>query len=193
MNIETGELNIFIGSMFSGKTSKLINIYNKYKYCNKNIIVINYILDKRYTDKSILYTHDKREIPCVLSKNLFDTFDLNNDINNKKFMDTSVILINEAQFFKDIVKWVKIAVSPPFNKIIYLSGLDGDYKREVFGNWLELVPFCDSIHKLTAICNKCKCNDAIFSHRLISDSEQELIGNDIYIPLCRLCYDEINK
>jgi len=192
---DSGELHIIVGPMFSGKTSKLINIYNKYKYCNLNVKVINYVFDNRYTDTEILYTHDKRKVPCILSERLSDVYNFDtglgyiNNVNANTFDETKIILINESQFFKDIVHWVKLAISPPHNKIVYMSGLDGDFKRNVFGNWLELIPMCDTIKKITSICSDCKLKDAIFSHRIINDTRQELIGNDIYIPLCRLCYE----
>ena len=192
---DSGKLHILIGPMFSGKTSELINNYNKYKYCNLNVKVINYIFDNRYTDKQLLYTHDKREVPCILTENLNDVYNFETcngyitNENSNSFNETHIFLINEAQFFKDIVNWVKIAISPPYNKIVYLAGLDGDFKRELFGNWLELIPMCDTITKLSSICSSCKKRDAIFSHRLTNDTNQELIGNDIYKPLCRLCYE----
>lgn len=196
---DSGKLHIIIGPMFSGKTSEIINIYNKYKYCNLNVKVVNYIFDNRYTDKQLLYTHDKRQVPCILTENLNDMYNFeiqNGNINNdniNSFNETQIFLINEAQFFKDIVDWVKIAISPPYNKIIYLCGLDGDFKRNLFGNWLELIPMCDTITKLTSICSSCKVKDAIFSHRLTNDTKQKLIGNDIYVPLCRLCYENENN
>jgi thymidine kinase len=104
-----------------------------------------------------------------------------------EFTKASIILINEAQFFTDIVGWVKSAVEI-HNKKIYLCGLDGDFNREQFGELLELIPFCDKITKLHSICGICKTKDAIFTKRVVSGEEQELIGTDEYIPVCRICY-----
>ena len=126
------------------------------------------------------------EISSVKPKGVF--------INNlsKEFTEANVILINEGQFFKDIVPWVKKAVDT-YKKTIYICGLDGDFKRVQFNNWLgELIPFCDKITKLTSICGDCKSKPAIFSHRISDEQEQEVIGNDNYIPLCRNCYNTRN-
>ena len=72
------------------------------------------------------------------------------------------------------------------------SGLDGDFKRRRFGTILDLIPNCDDVVKLKAICKKCKKNDAIFTHRLTHESEQTLIGVDNYTSYCRHCYNLVN-
>ena len=46
----SGYLELFIGPMFSGKTSKLIELYKQYKFCNIPVLVINHSIDNRYTD-----------------------------------------------------------------------------------------------------------------------------------------------
>ena len=39
-------LEIIIGPMFSGKTSKLLEIYKQCKFCNIEVCVINHYTDK---------------------------------------------------------------------------------------------------------------------------------------------------
>ena len=60
---QTGSLDLWIGSMYSGKTTTLIQAYKKYVYIGKKVIVINYDQDKRYHE-TMLSTHDKVMIPC---------------------------------------------------------------------------------------------------------------------------------
>ena len=187
-----GYLSIILGPMYSGKTSKLIEIYNNYINNNTKVLPINYSKDTRYTTEPLLVSHDKVSIPCVLVSKLSEAFcDGETDKDNRnRFMDAEVILINECQFFSDIVEWVKMAVNV-YGKKVYICGLDGDFTRRPFGNWLDLIPFCDSITKLYSTCKVCKNNNAIFSHRLSKEKEQIVISND-YIPLCRMCYDVLN-
>jgi thymidine kinase len=83
--------------------------------------------------------------------------------DESRIADIDVILINEGQFFPD-----------------------GDFKRRKFGKMLDLIPLCDKVTKLSSNCNCGK--PAIFSHRIISDNELVLIGSDMYLPLCRDCY-----
>ena len=67
---DTGYLEIIVGPMFSGKTNKIIEIYNKYKSIY-NILVINYIGDNRYSNSDIV-SHDGNKIPCIPIKLLSD-------------------------------------------------------------------------------------------------------------------------
>ena len=184
---ETGYLGIVLGPMYSGKTSRLLSLYKQYKFCNIPIAVVNFAEDTRYSN-NMLSTHDKNMIPCFMKNTLTEAFPFDGE-EIKKY---KVFLINEAQFFPDIVKWVKQAISSKHKKIVHISGLDGDFKRNIFGNWLDLIPYCDTVEKLTSICCLCKNAPALFSHRLTDQKEQKIIGSDSYIPLCRKCYDESN-
>ena len=65
--MQTGYLELIVGPMFSGKTTRLIEIYNKYQ--QKNVIAINYSQDTRYSD-TMLSSHDKKMIPCLFADNL---------------------------------------------------------------------------------------------------------------------------
>ena len=45
---DTGYLELFVGPMWSGKTSELVRLYKQFSYCNMKILAINYEHDKRY-------------------------------------------------------------------------------------------------------------------------------------------------
>ena len=189
----TGYLGLFIGPMYSGKTSKLIELYKQFKFCGVNTMVVNYSEDTRYS-KDMLSTHDMNMIPCIMVSTLSEVADIVNEnshhananANDKHFGNANVILINEGQFFKDIVEWVNKAVTV-YKKCVYICGLDGDFKRRKFGALLDLIPICDKVVKLSARCHNCD-NHAIFSHRITAENEQVVIGSDNYVPLCRACY-----
>jgi len=177
---ECGYLEIFIGPMFSGKTSKLIDLYKQYSFCIIPLAVINHSSDTRYDD-TMLSTHDKIMIPCIQTSTLTS---VTNDMDN-----VDVILINEGQFFEDLYDFVVDMLK--FNKKIYVSGLDGDFKREKFGKILDLIPLCDKVTKMTSLCSLCKNGTpGLFSMRLTNEKEQMLIGSSNYIPVCRFCYEE---
>ena len=186
----SGFLSIILGPMWSGKTSKLVEIYKQCSFCNIDVLPINYIDDTRYGEgNDKMATHDERVIPCIKVKELKHISNICDDECNKKFMDAKVILINEGQFFSDIKEWVMCAVEK-HNKQVYICGLDGDFKRNKFGKLLDLIPFCDKVEKLSSICLVCKKCPAIFSHRTVTSNSdsQVLIGTTEYMPLCRNCY-----
>jgi thymidine kinase len=179
--MEIGNLHLYIGPMFAGKSSKLIECYNDCIKNNKNVVVITHSDETRYS-KYELSTHDLKKIKC-LKYNSLENF-IKEQENILKYCHT--ILIDEAQFFSDLLKCIELVEL--YKKSVIIFGLDGDFKRQKFGNILDLIPYADSVQKLSARCNDCN-NKAIFSHRIIQETTQIIIGNkNIYIPLCRKCY-----
>lgn len=179
-NSHISYLELIIGPMFSGKTTRLINIYNEKKSEGKKVKVINYSGDKRYHD-SMLSTHDKIMIPCVFSNTIKEV------CQPPEIHALDVILINEGQFFPDLYDSVLTLVET-YKKEVYICGLDGDFKRCKFGGLLDLIPISDNVIKLHAKCEKCNKN-AIFSKRLTNEEQQVLIGSSNYVPVCRDCYN----
>ena len=196
---QSGYLEIILGSMYSGKSTRLVEIYKKCKFCNISVAVINHSIDNRY-DEELLSTHDEIKIPCIKTEKLFDVWiegniSLEDDIKHipritdkLKVVTSNVILINEGQFFPDLFDFVNILLKE--GKKVYVCGLDGDFERKKFGSILDLIPLCDNVHKLSSLCSLCKDGTlGIFSMRLTSEKTQTLVGSDIYIPVCRKCYD----
>jgi thymidine kinase len=193
----TGYLELFIGPMFSGKTSKLLEIYKQSMFCNIPIIVINHSADIRYHDTH-LSTHDKTMIPCVQTTELMTIWDygsIDEPIEEKlydthiQFRESKVVLINEGQFFPDLVPCVEELLKE--GKHVYVCGLDGDFERKKFGTILDLIPLCDKVTKMTSLCSRCRDGTAgIFSLRITQEKTQFLIGSDNYIPVCRKCYEK---
>ncbi len=199
---KSGYLEIILGSMYSGKTSRLVEIYKQCKFCNMSVAVINHCIDNRYDDE-LLSTHDKIMIPCIKTERLFDIWTDSIDMEDNvaiiprikdkfKVATSDVILINEGQFFPDLEEFVKRLLSE--NKQVYICGLDGDFERKKFGQILDLIPLCDKVHKLSSLCSLCKNGTkGIFSMRLTSEKEQTVVGSENYIPVCRKCYEKSTK
>jgi thymidine kinase len=193
----TGYLELFIGPMYSSKSSTLVEIYKQCKFCNISLAVINHIIDRRY-DNELLTTHDQVKIPCLQACKLNDIWTDNGykKSGEKKDLwahntvrESDVILINEGQFFPDLYEVVVDMLK--YNKQIYVCGLDGDFERKKFGYILDLIPLCDKVTKLTSLCSICKNGkQGIFSMRLTNETEQTLVGSDNYIPVCRTCYNK---
>jgi len=175
-------LEIILGPMFSGKTSRLLEIYKQCIFCNISVAVINHSSDVRYDiSTTILSTHDQHKIPC------FSFTTLSNSFSNPDISNAQVILINEGQFFEDLFQVVCQFLQQ--GKKIYIAGLDGDFERKKFGTILDLIPLCDKVTKLASLCSKCKNGTpGIFSMRLTHEKQQTLVGADNYIPVCRNCY-----
>lgn len=182
-----GYLGLFIGSMFSGKTSKLTEIHRKYTFISKKVIVVNFAGDTRYSTENMV-SHDGIQIPCIMSDNIHRTI-------AKHFTDfesADVILVNEGQFFEDLYD-ATIYLVETMKKRVYIAGLDGDFKQEKFGQILDLIPKCDDVVKLHAICSVCRDGTpAIFSMRISDEADQVLIGTTNYSAVCRECFPKNN-
>ena len=182
MNVQNGGyLELILGPMFSGKTTRLINLQKQYHVCDISCCVINHIIDKRY-DNHLLCTHDHQSTDCFNINHLKDIYALN--IISKY----DVFLINEGQFFEDIFGVVSNLVET-YNKKVYICGLDGDFKRQKFGHLLDLIPLSDKVIKKSALCKLCKNGkEGIFTMRVTKEKEQIVVGANNYIPVCRQCY-----
>lgn len=177
---KTGKIEIIVGCMFSGKSSELIKIINRYRVLNKKILIVNHTIDKRYNDNSIT-THNQITMDCVS----IDSLTLLKTDPKFNYLESEVIVIEEAQFFNDLYEFVKYAADID-NKIIIVAGLDGDSNREPFGDILKLIPISDTIIKLSALCILCKDGTvANFSKRIIENKDQICVGSTEFIPVCR--------
>jgi thymidine kinase len=197
--LQSGYLEIILGSMYSGKTSRLVEIYKQCTFCNISVCVINHAIDNRY-DTELLSTHDQIKIPCIKTNKLLDVWsdciDMESNVglvprirDNFKVTRSSFILINEGQFFPDLEEFVKKLLLN--GKKVYVCGLDGDFERKKFGQILDLIPLCDKVTKLTSLCSMCKNGTlGIFSKRISSEQIQTVVGVDNYISVCRSCYDK---
>lgn len=65
--------------------------------------------------------------------------------------------------------------------------------RGAFPSILNLIPKCEKVKKLSAICKLCK-ESASFTFRTAGNASQKMIGGDeMYMPLCRTCHARETK
>lgn len=180
MSQNNAYLELIMGPMFSGKTSKLLDIYKQCKFCSIPCVILNHSSDTRYHE-TMLSSHDHVLAPCIMLSKLEDCLAI------KEVKDAHVILINEGQFYPDLHDSVVTMLN--HDKKVYISGLDGDFERKKFGQILDLVPLSDKITKLSSLCSLCKDGTpGIFSMRLTDEKDQTVVGVNNYIPTCRKCY-----
>ena len=187
-------LSLIIGCMFSGKTTELLRqltILSKFKKC----LYINNSLDTR-NKEGVFSTHNP------LYKNKIENIDMvsytdeefKNNMENMKTYD--VIGIDEFQFFNIDIQLI-VELVDIHKKTIFITSLDGDFNRNVFGKVFELIPYCDTIIKQHSYCSNCSNNKTlhhgIFTHKKKKQDDVIDVGADeSYISLCRECYVEKN-
>ena len=175
------KLEIIIGPMFAGKSCEIIRRVRLLKVCDKKYLIIKPIIDTRYsTDEVVSHNFDK--INCQPVKNIQDIYHKLND-------NIDTVFIDEAQFFNDLKNPV-LEIVEKFNINVVITGLDGDSNRNKFGEILDLIPYCDSCTKITALCQICKDGTSgIFSYRKSNENSQVHLGaGNEYMAVCRKHY-----
>jgi thymidine kinase len=181
-------LELIIGPMFSGKSSYLLSSIRRYKEIGLPVFIVTSTFDKRYTNDVKIVNHNREFAEADYAvKVLADV------VSKKGYLESKVVIIEEGQFFVDLVEFVREAVEL-FDKHVIVAGLDGDAQRKPFGKLLELIPLADSIIKLKAMCKKCNDGtEALFTSKKVHDTTVVDIGSsDKYEALCRAHYIAYN-
>ena len=184
---QRGNLSIRIGPMFSGKTTWLNEELCRLGALGVSVLKIVHSDDSRESleKDSAGSTHN----PCYTSLPVKITVVRCTSLENVDVSEYDVVGVDEAQFFGDlasvVASWVRTG------KIVRVSGLDGDFSGNVFGETLKLIPICDEVLKLNAYCSEClktsgKFVEAPFTKRIACSTEQTMIGGaEFYKPTCR--------
>lgn len=174
-----GRIELVIGPMFAGKTTELRRRVKREIHARRSCFVIKYAKDVRY-DACNVASHDQLTLRAQAAVSRLDEV-------QEQWRKFDVLAIDEGQFFSDLVDFCNTAADA--GKIVMVAALDGDYRRKPFGQICELVPYCESVEKLTAVCMMCHDRPACFTRRTVNVEQQELIGGaDMYIAACRECY-----
>ncbi len=192
-NRNIGKLDIIMGTMFSGKTSYLLNKISLFIELNLKVLYINIDFDDRseieYSTHNPFLNNLDLKVRDNINKNL--TMIKCRDFSNISFENYDIIMIDEGHFFDDIIKFTKKLLEN--KKHIIIATLIADFKGNKFGKVLDLIPICDEIIKLDSYCIECskekKIKKAIYSKRITKNKESiDIGGSDKYIAVCREHY-----
>ena len=182
MKHHTGSIEIVCGSMFSGKTEELIRRLVRATIARQNVQVFKPAIDVRYAAEKVT-SHagaDYSAIPVEKAA----------DIREKVEKDTTVIAIDEAQFFDPEVVNVAQELAERCIRVI-VAGLDMDFRGEPFGPMPILMAKAEKVDKLHAICMTCG-NEASRTQRLVNgkparyDDPVVIVGaSEMYEARCR--------
>tara|TARA_B100001996_G_scaffold310937_1_gene252786 strand:+ start:308 stop:835 length:528 start_codon:yes stop_codon:yes gene_type:complete len=170
-------IEIIIGPMFSGKSTELIRLCSRYEYVGKSVLYINHINDTRCHNE--VKTHNNIRKEALKTDNLVNVQFLS------RIMNFDVVAIDEGQFFNDLFDFIDIIENDDITVIV--AGLDGDYKKQPFGDMLNIIPYANKVTKLNALC---KCGkSASFSKRITNNKDQVLVGSiDTHVASCEQCF-----
>ena len=106
MSVKSSKLDMILGPMFSGKTTKLHTQMTEYKYnrTGYKVLCINHSINKRY-GSSNSKTHKQQSTG--------EHLEIDNCVSTEKLMsllpknlDNNVFIVDEGQFFPDLIDFV---------------------------------------------------------------------------------------
>ncbi len=182
MSQKSGSIEVITGSMFSGKTDELIRRLRRATIARQNVQVFKPKVDDRY-DKGKVTSHAGSEFEATPVARA-------EDIPEMVQADTTVVAVDEAQFFSDSIVPVVQALADQGIRVL-VAGLDSDFRGEPFGPMPVLMAVAERVDKLQAICMECG-EPASRTQRLIDgkpakfDDPVIVVGaSDIYEARCR--------
>jgi thymidine kinase len=177
-----GSIEVVCGSMFSGKTDELIRRLVRATIAKQKVQVFKPAIDVRYAVEKVTSHAGSNydAIPVVEAA----------DIIKKLDADTTVVGIDEAQFFDPgIVRAAQELASRGVRVIV--AGLDTDFRGEPFGPMPVLMSIAENVDKLHAICMVCG-GEASRTQRLVNgnparyDDPVVIVGaSEMYEARCR--------
>lgn len=146
MKHHAGRIEVICGSMFCGKTEELIRRVRRAVIARQHVQVFKPSLDDRYSVEHVT-SHDGQftDARPVGSAS---------DIINLLEPDTTVVAIDEVQFFDSAIVEVVEQLAGSGLRVI-LAGLDMDFRGEPFGPMPRLLCCAEEVTKLHAICVVC--------------------------------------
>lgn len=170
-----GQITVYTGPMFSGKTNALLSAYERAAIAGKKVKAFKPTIDDRFgTDVIKSRRFGEIEATCISS------------LKELKKHDAEVYIIDEFQFLEGDIKIIQ-DLADDKGKVFYISGLDMTAERKPFGLMPQLLAVADKVEKFVAICNDCKEENGTYSYFLGKKDTDIVVGNHEYIPLCRKC------
>jgi len=141
-----GSLEVICGSMFSGKTDELIRRLRRAVIARQKVQVFKPFIDTRF-DAEKVASHAGADFAAT-------AVNKSSDIFVKLDGDTTVVGIDEAQFFDDGI--IDVACQLVERKLrVLVTGLDMDFRAVPFGPMPMLMAQAERVDKLQAICMVC--------------------------------------
>ena len=143
----SGRIEVICGSMFCGKTEELIRRLRRAIIAKQKVKVFKPIIDDRYGIQ-LITSHSGQSVDAIPVETSSAILDLANG-------DTTVVAIDEAQFFDSGIVDVVQRLVDEFNIRVIVAGLDTDFRGEPFGAMPQLLSIAEEVIKLQAICVVC--------------------------------------
>jgi thymidine kinase len=189
-----GKLTVYTGPMFSGKSTKLLELVQGWMKEGISYTLFKPVMDDRNGQREIV-THGGVNHPCVSVSSVAAIIK-----HMASMPHTNHVAIDEGQLFTESPSLrepitLKMAVLNFLNLdyTVGLAGLNLDFKGRMFPQMNQLSCIAEEHIRLQGSCKRCFEAPSTMSHRLIAIDNTFLIGGDgQYMPVCRSCFYSIN-
>ncbi|MGL4768742.1 MAG: thymidine kinase [Mycoplasmoidaceae bacterium] len=179
-----GWIELICGPMFAGKTEELLRKINRASYAKLETVIFKPVIDTR--NKNLIKSRSLQSRKAIEINDSIEILKYIKELKSKP----RIIAIDEIQFFNEsIINIVNSLANEGF--ILFISGLDLDFKGEPFTITAKLAALAEYVNKLSAICTICG-EPGTITQRLINGEPAEynskiiLIGNtESYSVRCR--------
>ena len=175
-----GDINVFSGPMKCGKSMQIINEFNRQLVTGKNVMLFKPKIDDRM-GADIIGTRNGVKFKANNIENIEELEKYNADI----------YFIDEFQMLNGNVKTIEKMAEE--GKKFYIAGLNLTSDKKPFGKMGDLMCIADNITMMTSICEICKNDNAVFSYFKGKKDSDIVIGDKEYIPVCRKCYEKLQR
>lgn len=175
-----GDINVYSGPMKCGKTQQILNEYKRQLIAGKKVKMFKPSIDTR-EGRNVVASRNGIDIPATII----------NKISDLEKYDAEVYCIDEFQFLKGNVKVIEQMADS--GKKFFISGLNLTAEKKPFGKMADLLCIADNITMMTAICDNCKNENAVFTYFKGGKDCDIVIGDKEYMSLCRHCYEILSK
>ena len=178
---------LITGPMSCGKTEELLRRIRRCIIAKKKVKVISPDVDTR-TKGDYIESRNGLFLEAVKVKHSIQILSVVKP-------EDQIVAIDELQFFDENIVTVISQLMNEGKKVIG-TGLDLDFKGDMFGSMPQLMCIATQVDKLHAVCMKCGSDHATRTQRLIdgkpADKNSPLImigGDETYEARCVKCYE----
>ncbi|MEG2249980.1 MAG: thymidine kinase [Bacilli bacterium] len=136
------------GPMFAGKSEELLRKLKRLEYADVSYIVFKPKIDTR--SRNLIESRNGKAIKAIEFDSPYEIL----DYVLKNVSHPQVVAIDEAQFASiELVEICDFLANS--GVIMYISGLDKNFKNEPFEVIAKLCSYAEHVIKLSAVCTEC--------------------------------------
>jgi len=199
----SGKLVFITGPMNGGKTTELLLRLRRYEVAEKSVFLVRPETDIR-APNGMVKSKSGGQRKAIAAPTLKKAWEIICKQTNRR--SGLVIGIDEVQFFEEFTLADDVMDLVWQGNVVITAGLIQKYNMssehclDVFQSAASLYAQAHEVIKMTAVCIKCKEENAVYSYRhgyypkcSSLQGETEIGDNEIYSSLCITCYADAIK